>query len=680
MKKIFQLMLTLMALIMVSCSTNDDPDNGEAVKPDAIVDDPTGTILLSMRNGNNGDTSLDGLRIGKDDNFTGGSDWMIASVGAVRGLGNVSSIPTSGWSGKVAVVPGTGYVAYNRYTDTYYRLFVVDYIQAAGSGGIIGADVKYQKPFRGEDQALKPDKSAVAFSGEGGTEQVIFENTSIIPFEVTSSQEWCTVRKASTRSESFLYDAITVTTEESLSAKDQTAEITIKTLYDKEVVITVTRKARGAFITPSQSEIGFFNYNHEQTEFISVFTNVDTSDINITTDSFWLNAKIEDKALAPVRRINFVDGRPQTRSLLENPVNKTLAITCQANGGESREGKITLSSGNVKAIVKVSQEGSGFRILANELNFDADKELKKEIGYHAGNLENYYIEFEYEDGCGEWLSAKVEDYRNISFTAKVNPDIKERSGKVKLVYNKPGYERLELAAVNVVQAGMKYEDMNLYFNRESQNLTLTYPLPEGTKVTSSESWCTATPSGETLIFRIGESDVNRSAIITFSGISAKIYVSQSKYKVGDVYSENGIEGRVCSMIEGAGIVYKLLGYAAWSAENVYLQDVSSPDNGVSNMEAVMKIPNWQSLYPAFAAVARLNNSWYFPAKDQLIVGSSVIQQYAGEDGYSDNACWSSTNYNVNTAYFCADGNTSTKHKDAKLLVAAFHDFSYNFNK
>lgn len=74
---------------------------------------------------------------------------------------------------------------------------------------------------------------------------------------MTSSQEWCKVQKASTRNESFLYDAIVVSADESQSGKDQTAEITIKTLFGKEAVINVTRKARGAFITPSQSVMGF---------------------------------------------------------------------------------------------------------------------------------------------------------------------------------------------------------------------------------------------------------------------------------------------------------------------------------------------------------------------------------------------------------------------------------------
>jgi len=74
------------------------------------------------------------------------------TIGKVNGLGKITSIPQSGWAEHVAVMPGYGYVGredggvyvgnYN-----YVRIYVVDYILAAGTDGIIGADVKYQAPF-----------------------------------------------------------------------------------------------------------------------------------------------------------------------------------------------------------------------------------------------------------------------------------------------------------------------------------------------------------------------------------------------------------------------------------------------------------------------------------------------------------------------------------------------------
>jgi len=140
--------------------------------------DPEGTITVAMRSGNwmytNAATKVqpDGcissfFYITTDDNFVGGSsdyydagnDWKFVTVGKMSGLGNISKIPKSGWAAPVAVTPNTGYVArcvnlvgdgYGNYwssKDTVYvRIYVMDYIVDT-SGGVIGANVKYQSPF-----------------------------------------------------------------------------------------------------------------------------------------------------------------------------------------------------------------------------------------------------------------------------------------------------------------------------------------------------------------------------------------------------------------------------------------------------------------------------------------------------------------------------------------------------
>ena len=149
-------------------------DNGGS---DKSVPDPEGTVTIAMRNESNGHTIVlpDGCSgfflIGSDNNFYTFVDgdfygcrgmWTFASVGKVSGLANIKQIPTSGWSYMAAVMPGYGYVAkcenYESYdsgnkfrptgTTTYVRIYVVDYITTAGSGGVIGANVKYQSPFK----------------------------------------------------------------------------------------------------------------------------------------------------------------------------------------------------------------------------------------------------------------------------------------------------------------------------------------------------------------------------------------------------------------------------------------------------------------------------------------------------------------------------------------------------
>ncbi len=107
MKRFKWLLLWGVTILIAACGNEPDPDGGGNVKPDQEVPDPTGTVMLSMRNDD--DTSLIGLYIGKDDNFHG-DGWTIASIGRVKGLGNVASIPLVGWASKVAVTPGYGYV------------------------------------------------------------------------------------------------------------------------------------------------------------------------------------------------------------------------------------------------------------------------------------------------------------------------------------------------------------------------------------------------------------------------------------------------------------------------------------------------------------------------------------------------------------------------------------------
>lgn len=81
----------------------------------------------------------------------------IADMGSVKGLGSVTSIPTTGWSTTSALEIGRGYVVRYRATKDYYaasslpyiysRLYVTDWVISATNGGIIGAKIKYQNDF-----------------------------------------------------------------------------------------------------------------------------------------------------------------------------------------------------------------------------------------------------------------------------------------------------------------------------------------------------------------------------------------------------------------------------------------------------------------------------------------------------------------------------------------------------
>lgn len=140
---------------------------------------PDGTITLNMRNDSNGGTCLglylpDGtlmgwIRIDAGNNFHQPSSTLIdgythyaeyySKVDFVKVdancLGDVTTIPSSGWAPNVAVAPGDGYVvrAIGRNNTSlegktmYCRMYVTSWTTAAGTNGIIGAEVKYQYPM-----------------------------------------------------------------------------------------------------------------------------------------------------------------------------------------------------------------------------------------------------------------------------------------------------------------------------------------------------------------------------------------------------------------------------------------------------------------------------------------------------------------------------------------------------
>jgi hypothetical protein len=87
-------------------------------------------------------------------NIVGGGGEMV-NLGYVKGLGEVTTKPTSGWSDKSAVEVGHGYVLRFKNSfdysnpsleNVYYRMYVTELLKNT-YGGIIGAKVKYQGPF-----------------------------------------------------------------------------------------------------------------------------------------------------------------------------------------------------------------------------------------------------------------------------------------------------------------------------------------------------------------------------------------------------------------------------------------------------------------------------------------------------------------------------------------------------
>lgn len=72
---------------------------------------------------------------------TGQQPRRVADVGAVSGLGAVTTIPTAGYVTTLSAIVGHGYVVEDN--GRHWRVFVASVITSATSGGVIGVNIRW---------------------------------------------------------------------------------------------------------------------------------------------------------------------------------------------------------------------------------------------------------------------------------------------------------------------------------------------------------------------------------------------------------------------------------------------------------------------------------------------------------------------------------------------------------
>lgn len=621
----------LLAITFVACSSDDASTDGDGnIKPDVKVNDPAGTVSLSMMKGRSiydGATGIGSIYIGDDYNFDGG---YFISLGTVKGLGNVSYIPTTGWANKVSVRCDNGYVAYDPYRG-FYRIFVEKEIVGT-TGGIIGYDVKYQSPFKGKDLELELPATSVSFDKKGGTENIVFNNKEFVVFTAKSSEDWCQIIPTSTYNYSFLANGIQIIARPSDVAATTEATITLTTAYGKKKEIKVTRGGVDPYLTLNETSVTLDAKECERQ--VGLNTNIQKEDLTISnTASSWCKAEFVDQTRAihaSAARIKFVGNKPAKAVKAANAAGSAsyYALVLKANSNDKdteRKGTITLKSKdgkksvtlNViqnKAYLYVRDEGY------NEVSFD-NEERNAVIG-------NVYTNLEYEDlqvSCNEtWCKPELQkDYRGYTLNTNISKNTTEKTRKAKIVISNK--TKTLSFTLTVSQRGVQFipSQTKVGFDKNQSYKTITINTNIDWEASSNQSWCTISRNGNNLTIRAtpySGSAANRKATITFKGLSTKIEVDQSKYAVGDQYSENGVKGQVVYMDGTIRYVGKDVGEAAWSTETV-LTGATDHNDGRVNMAIIKKIPGWKGLYPAFALCDALNTGgvtgWYLPAYYEL---------------------------------------------------------------
>lgn len=690
-------MLCLCLLPACGDSNGDEPDNPNPINPDKEVADPAGTVKLSMRSeaavGDSKTKLDDRLYIDGADNFNANGG-IIVDLGGMKGLGNVGYIPKTGYVSKVAVTPGNGYI-WGTY-DAFYRIYVTNYTQNSAEE-IIGADIKYQKPFYGKDEALKPSDTSLSVSSDGGEASVVFENNSIIPFIVKSDKGWVRPYPSSTLDYSILKNAITFYIEPATTTESETATVTATTYYNKSTTITITRLG----VAPTLSipdDAANKEIDANATEYrLPITTNLDFNDLTVKTSADWATVELVDgssRTAAIANSIRWIGNEPATHSRADNASIRTyyalVKVAANVNSAE-RNASITVSSKDGKLTAKhsLTQKGATLSVISNGKEIKDDDII--DITYAETNL-NIKVESSVEgiSVTSDKPWAEVTTNNEKSYTIKVveNETPDDRSAKISI---KAKNSDLALS-FTLKQAGgtLSVKDLDgsttYYVDRDthSYNYVIEGSLPYSVK--SNANWCSIYQSGNNLSVTITSTTETRYTTVEITGGKEPIILTykQTSYKTGDYVT---IDDKNCwlNLRDGKPLLYYYLGYSkAWSTQGI-VTGATSIDDGKGNTRKVHSIQNWQDLYPAFKAIDELNSNdvleWYMPAIYELCTHNSYNSPYyyfPGINYYGET--WSSTEYESGISYSFynnryGSNNVHTKNKSGAYILIAVKKFN-----
>lgn len=553
----------------------------------------------------------------------------------------------------------------------FYRIYVVEELVGT-SGGIIGYTFRYQAPFAGRDEELKLSQTSVTLDAENAA-TVNFLNTEIIPYTIETSEPWVHVEKASTGKHSFLSDAVYIRVDESGEKESTEATVTLKTLGGKTSTIQVNRTF-GPYVSLIEPISGSLQLNPVgDKKRVAIVSNIGSTLQADANGVFDVKVEPSLKPSGQPSRLRFIGDRQAKEEELtraESLFYYDIVITAPANTfGKRLTEKVNIFASSpfftVSGLFQIQQSSFFLDFSENSVH------LKKEAGEKSISISTDLDSFDNlsvtstEKWCRPALSY---DEKSLVLTVDMNTGNSAREAEIKVL----DFDKNEIASVKVSQfgTGVYLEQSKIYFERPQQSLTIEVNVPDAltaSDIQCSENWLSATLTGtgrNALTIRVTEAAENRVGYVTFSGYPDRIEVRQSKYAVNDTYSENGVEGTVYKMEEGIGWLYKQLKETyPWSIEQVFLGATDKTDGRV-NMEIVKSQPNWQTNYPAFAAVDALNaesvTGWYLPAVEEFFKGKPFG--------------WSSTEASYILA--CGMGADDYFYKKDYFSVCAVHRFEY----
>jgi hypothetical protein len=465
--------------------------------------------------------------------------------------------------------------------------------------------------------------SSSALNLPGSASQSSFTVTSNAPsWTATSSQTWCTVTKNTSSNPS-----VTVSATENLTGAERNAVVKVALSDNHYENVNVTQAK--PTLSVSKTEIPLAG-NASQSSF-TVTTNL--SSWTVTSNQTWC-------------------------TVTKNAADVIVATTENLTGAERNAVvKVTLPD-NQYIDIPVTQAKPTLSVSSSVLNL-------------AGNASQ--SSFTVTSNLSSWMATSSQTWctvtknaANVSVAATENLTGTERNAVVKVALSDNHYVNVSVtqakptlsvstSAVNFPKLANNSSSVNVSSNVSSWSFT------------TSQSWCTATKSGEALIISVTDNITGqvREATVTVSlpNDLQPIQVRQGAFEVGDYYNVGGVQGIVYQVSDDYfhGMIISLDETTAqWSKESV-TTGANSPTDGSFNMDLIKARGNWEENYPAFKWCNDKNKgsatSWLLPASDQLHSTLAAIDainnglQIAGVNRIAaTDLFWSSTENSLSQAY------------------------------
>jgi len=326
---IYSLIFGIVAVCLSSCNKNNEIDTSV----DKPIKDPEGTVIISIVGGSGGN-NFQGIFLNSAGNFYGtGNEWQFVTIGQTAGLGNVTSIPESGYSYEFSARTGYGYIGKRSLiTSTTAK---IEYIRFwAESAQVSGAEIRYQYPFQGKGTAIDiVSGNTITLESGVNIEDVKFKDP--VPIEAKMpSNSWAQFRSSTNGAFGIWAPANT-------SVKERSIDITVKSGSLAEKTIKVTQNGVAPFVTPSLTNI-------------NVPSSQSNGNITISSNTSWEASS--DSEWCIISPKNGVNNGSISYNIQQNTntEGRTATITFTAQGATSTTVKIS----QVKLIPSLSVTSS----------------------------------------------------------------------------------------------------------------------------------------------------------------------------------------------------------------------------------------------------------------------------------------------------------------------------------